>query len=140
MYYALSMFIGFCIAAMVAANGGLTNSYGVYLASVLIHAVGLVAVIIVQLLRREPLRPRQRLPFFYFLGGAVGVATTVFNNLAFGKISISAIVALGLLGQSIASVVIDHFGLFGMPKRNFNKKKLIGLVFLAAGITVMILY
>ncbi len=40
--------------------------------------------------------------------------TTAFSNYAYGKISITGIIALGLLGQAMASLVIDWLGLFGM--------------------------
>lgn len=72
------------------------------------------------------------------MGGMIGVFTIVFNNMAFGKISVSAILALGLLGQSITSIFADHFGIFKMPKIKFNKRKIIGVAFLIAGIFVMI--
>ncbi|HBE77200.1 MAG TPA: hypothetical protein DDW65_05390, partial [Firmicutes bacterium] len=73
-----------------------------------------------------------------FLGGAIGVATTLFNNFAFGKISISAIVALGLLGQTVTALVIDQFGLLGMPIRKFNKGKLGGLLLSALGVIYLL--
>ena len=79
-----------------------------------------------------------RYPVYLYLGGAIGVLTTIFNNLAFGRISVSAILALGLLGQSITGLVIDQYGLFGMPKHPFTKNKLIGLFIIIAGIGSMI--
>jgi len=140
LYYGLSTFAGFLIAVMIAINGGLTNLYGVYTATVIIHVAGLVFLCIWTLAKREKKTVMDtRIPIFYYLGGAVGVATTVFNNVSFGYISVSAILALGLLGQSIASIVIDQFGLFRMPKRSFNRKKLVGIAFITLGIVLMIL-
>jgi transporter family-2 protein len=52
-------------------------------------------------------------------------------------LGISIPLALGLFGQSLASIIIDHFGLFGMKSIRFRKKKIIGLVFVAAGIVLM---
>ena len=140
MYYGLSTFTGFLIAVMIVINGGLTNLYGVYTATVIIHVAGLVFLCIWMLIKREGKSVMDtRLPFFYYIGGAIGVATTVFNNVSFGHISVSAILALGLLGQSIASIVIDHFGLLRMPKASFNRKKLLGIAFIVLGIVLMIL-
>lgn len=137
MYYFLSMLTGFLITAMIVINGRLTGGYGVYFATVLIHISGLAVASAYSFLKREKIKPPAGLPIHFFMGGLIGVATTVFNNLSFGKISVSAILGLGLLGQSIASLVVDHFGLFQMPKRAFNSKKLIGIAFVMAGIGII---
>lgn len=138
MYYLLALFIGFCCAFMLVQNGALSDGVGVYLSTVLIHVVGLVTVGLVQLFRRQSLKPRAKLPFYYFLGGLFGVIPTAFNNIAFGVISVSAILALGLLGQSLTSILIDHFGLFGVKKQPFRKEKLVGIGFVVGGIALML--
>ena len=137
MFYALSLLTGILISVMVAFNGGLTAQYGIYSATVIIHIVGLCLISAVVLFKREPVFA-QRYAWFLYLGGAIGVMTTVFNNFAFGRISVSAILALGLLGQSTAGIVIDQFGLFQMPRHPFTKQKLIGLSLILAGIASMI--
>lgn len=139
MFYTLAMFIGFLVAVMVALNGGLSASYGPWLGTVIVHVAGLLTVLVVYAFRRGPLLPTMRVPLYYFLGGVIGMGTTVFNNLAFGTISLSAITGLGLLGQAAASLIIDHFGLMGMEKRPFQPKKLVGYAFLVGGILLIML-
>lgn len=77
-----------------------------------------------------------------YLGGAVGVLTTLFNNFAYGKISTTSIVALGLFGQFLTSVWIDGFGLFGMEHRPIHGKspcgRFVGCLFALAGILAML--
>lgn len=156
MYYLYSILIGILIATMIVVNGGLTSHYGVYAATAIIHFIGLIFVYVLLKIKHEkvlsnkhswiPWRQskmeedihNKKLPFYLYLGGALGMLTTVFNNVAFGKISVSAILALGLLGQSIVSLFIDQFGLFGMPKCSFPKKKLIGIFFVILGIMFMV--
>lgn len=138
MYYLLSLLISALIAVMIVINGSLTDVLGVYLATVCIHIVGLIAVSAACYLKKTKLRPGERLSPGFFLGGAIGVATTVFNNMAFGKISVSAILALGLLGQAITALFIDQYGLFGMPVRPFTPAKLAGLAFTLAGVTFLL--
>jgi len=122
---------------MIAVNGGLTTHYGVYTATIIIHMVGLIVIIAVVLYKRERFFPA-RYPWFLYMGGAIGVFTTVANNLSFGRISVSAILALGLLGQSVTGFVIDQYGLLGMKKYPFAKQQLIGLSLILAGIGAMI--
>lgn len=138
MFYLLSMLTGALIALMVAVNGALTGYWGVYPATVAIHVVGLALITVACLLRREKPWTRRGLPLWMYAGGLIGVATTVFNNLAFGRISLSAIVALSLLGQAVTALVIDQFALMGMPRRAFRPAKLAGLLFMLAGCAYML--
>lgn len=138
MYYLLAMLCGLLISSMIAINGNLTSWYGVYPATVIIHLMGLIPLAIVVKTKHIKLRLPKGVPLYYLLGGAIGVGTTVFNNLAFGIISISAILALGLLGQSVSSILIDNFGWFGMEKRPFRKGKVVGLAFVLMGIVLLI--
>lgn len=138
MYYLLSVIAGLLTTTMIAFNGGLTDFYGTYSATVIIHFIGLIFVICYMIYKKEKFLPKTKLPWFYFLGGAIGVATTVFNNMAFSVLGASALLALTLLGQSVTAIIIDHFGLFGMPQNRFDKKKLIGLFFVLVGIIFII--
>ncbi len=138
MYYLLSIVCGVFIASMIVFNGSLTSCYGVYSAAVLIHLIGLIPLSIIMAIKHIKIRLPKGLPFYYMLGGTIGVATTVFNNISFGVISISAILALSLLGQSITSILIDQYGWLGMEKRPFNQKKIIGLIFVLIGIVLLI--
>jgi len=137
MFYFLSLLMGILITVMIAVNGGLTTHYGVYTATVVIHIVGLVLIVAVVAIKKERFFPA-RFPWFMYLGGAIGVLTTVFNNLSFGRISVSAILALGLFGQSVTGLIVDQYGLFGMQKHPFTKEKSIGLLLIIAGIAAMI--
>jgi len=137
MYYFLSLLTGILISVMIAFNGGLTTQFGVYTATVIVHIVGLTFITIFAIAKRERLFSNRQ-AWFLYLGGAIGVLTTIFNNFAFGRISISAILALGLLGQSVMGLVIDRYGLFNMQQYPFARKKLIGLLFILGGIASLI--
>lgn len=138
MHFLFSMITGILIAIMIVANGELASGFGIYSSTAIIHLVGLIFISIVYVLKKRPKQSAKKLPAYLYLGGLLGVGTIVFNNMAFGKISISAILALGLLGQSLAAIVIDQFGWFNMPKVAFRKRKLIGLSFVLLGILIMV--
>lgn len=138
MYFLFSMIAGVLIALMIVVNGELASSFGLYSSTAIIHLVGLVFISIAYIFSKKPEPKSKKPPFYLYIGGMIGVFTIVFNNMAFGKISISAILALGLLGQSITSIIIDQFGLMKMPKVAFNKRKIIGLIFVLTGILMMV--
>lgn len=73
-----------------------------------------------------------------YLGGVIGILTTLFNNFAFGKISMTGLVALSLFGETVTALTIDVTGLFGMQKRRMKPRVLVGLVFSLAGILLML--
>ena len=84
MYYLLSLITGILVAVMITVNGGLTTLYGVYSATVVIHIVGLLLIGSIILFRRE--KPFVRgLPWYLYIGGVIGVATTACTNYAFGR-------------------------------------------------------
>ena len=66
------------------------------------------------------------------------VITTFCNNFAFGKISLTSIIAIGLLGQSMTALCIDSFGLLSMQKYPFKKYTLIGLGLSLVGMGLML--
>ena len=138
MYYFIAIGIGALISLLVTANGGLAESFGSYSATVAIHIIGLLAASVIVAARRQRLIPRQKITLLFYLGGAVGVGTTLFNNLAFGFVSISALLALSLFGQTCTSLIVDQFGLLGMPKRPLRRAAVPGLLFAIGGIFCLI--
>lgn len=135
----LSVAIGGLIAIMVYLNGALGIKTGNYFSSILIHIAGLVLVSLVILIKKEKNPYHKRAPYGYYLAGAVGALTVVLNNAAFPKLGIAIPVAVGLLGQSITSIVVDHFGWFGIQKVPFQKKKLIGFSIMLVGIVLLMI-
>lgn len=136
MYYLLSLITGLLISVMIAFNGGLTELYGVYSATVIIHIAGLLVISIAAAVKRKRLYSGG-IAWYLYLGGAIGVVTTVFNNFAFSRISVTSILALGLFGQSITGLIIDQHGLLNMPKHPFQNRKISGLALILCGIISM---
>lgn len=137
MYHILALLAGLLVSIMVALNGGLAEQYGVHTASVLLHIVGLVSIGAVACLKRD--RPfAKRLPWYLYLGGAIGVLIVLFTNVSFAYISVSAILALGLFGQGVLGLVVDQYGWMGMSKHPFHVRKLLGLTLVLVGIFSMI--
>jgi bacterial/archaeal transporter family-2 protein len=61
----------------------------------------------------------------------------MFNNLSYSALGVSLPVALGLLGQILTSLAFDHYGILGMPRIRFKKKKIVGLLIIVIGISIM---
>ena len=136
----VSGFIGALIAIMILFNGTLSNHTGNYTSSVLIHSIGLIGVVITLLITKSKFNLQKNIPLYLYSAGAIGFCTIIFNNISFPVLGVSLTLALGLLGQALASIVIDHFGLLGMKSIHFEKKKLIGLTLVSLGVLIMTLF
>src|ERR1700761_1751454 len=53
------------------------------------------------------------------------------------RLGTASFVAFILIAQLVTSAVVDQFGLFGITRRPVDTTKLIGLIVIAAGITIM---
>jgi transporter family-2 protein len=135
----LSALSGVMIAVMILMNGQLSAVWGSWAAAVIIHLVGLGVLLIWMLLRREKPFVRSGMPLALYLGGAVGAVSTVFTNMSTPVIGVSATLALGLLGQTAMSALIDGFGVLGAKKARFRLRTAAGMALIALGIWVMTL-
>ena len=139
MNYFISIFTGIVLAIMISLNGGLGNISGNYASSVIIHFVGLIGIIFVLIFTKSKIKNLKGIPFYMFTGGLIGILTVLFTNIGFSGLGVSLTVSLSLLGQLITSLIIDHFWYFNMPVIEFDKKKILGLIIIIAGIYVMTL-
>ena len=137
MYNIIAVIIGMLIALMVFFNGMLSQAVGSYLATVIIHTVGVIICFIFISIKKQKIFENHKLPVWMYLGGVIGVGTTLFNNMAFGHISISSILVLSFLGEITASLIIDQFGFFSLEKRKINKKKILSLIIMLSGIFII---
>jgi len=135
-----SVLLGVLIAIMTMFNGCLSNATGNFISTVIIHIIGLFSIIVVLLIRKSKIKIQKGIPFYLYSAGAIGVFTVLFSNLSFSAFGVSITLSLGLLGQTLSSIIIDHFGLLGMKVIKFQKKKIIGLIFITFGIFIMTIF
>lgn len=135
----IALLDGVILAVMIMMNGTLANVYGNYSATVYIHLSGLLMVIIYMIMKKEKLKKAtEAVPWYLYAGGAIGVLTVVFNNLTFLHLGVTITLALGLLGQTVFSLLFDQWGVLGTKVIKLEKKKIIGLSLIILGIVAMI--
>jgi len=139
MYLFLCLLSGVLLAMVITLNGSLTEYYGPWLATVVVHIVGTLGAYLVMKAMRQPHRPTEKIPLWMYSGGAIGILTTIFQSVAFARLGVTAILALSLFGQTVTSVVIDSFGIGGMEKRRVNKATVLGVLVSMCGIGYLLL-
>lgn len=109
--------------------------------SFLIATLAMVAASVVALALPDTPRPTldgvSAMPWWGWLGGFAGAiyVTTVFTALP--VIGAAATVGLTVAGQQVASVFVDKFGWFRLPKRPVSGIRLLGVGLLLAGVAAM---
>jgi len=136
MFSALAPLVGVLITLMNGLNSRFSESVGSLVACLAIHVAGLSAVSLLLLVKKEARVPG-RLPFYYFLGGVIGVGTVFSSAYAFTALGASLAVALALLGQTIFSLVVDSTSFLGRTKHPFTLLSLPGLALAVAGASVI---
>lgn len=139
MDFVLATLCGIIVTTMNVFNGQLSDYTGVYLSTVIIHLVGLVTFLIIMKIKDKKVCFKKKIPLYMYCGGCIGVLTVIFNVFAIGKIGASLMIALGLLGQMMTSLLLENKGWLATSIRKLNIGKIIGLAVVCLGIGVMLL-
>ena len=138
LFAALAIAAGVAAALQAATNAGLSKSAGlgpalvVNTVVVLIGALGLWAA----LGAKTTFFP-ESVSWTFYLGGLYGFVIIASLAFVFPKIGAAYAIALVVAGQCGAALVVDHFGLVGMPRDPVTTQRVIGVALVAAGAVVM---
>ena len=138
MYLLLSFLCGLIVSTMNIFNGQLSAHCGAYLATVIIHLIGLITFTLIMFLKKQEISFKHHLPFILYTGGVIGVLTVIFNIIAVNNIGAALLTALGLLGQMIISIILEPKGWLGSLKRKLTPLKWLSLIIVTIGIGVMV--
>lgn len=139
MYKNLALFNGMLLAIMIFYNGMLGRIIGPYMSTLVFHVLGFILILTISMIRKNRLPNLKKLPFIFFLPGVLGVVTILLNNICIPKIGITLTVGVSLYGQLVTSILVEHFGLFGMSINRFRKEKILGFLIISLGTIVMII-
>lgn len=113
-------------------------SFAVGTISFFVATFAMAAVMLLALAWRKTPRPSiagvRTMPWWGWLGGLAGATyvTTVFT--AIPVIGAAAAVGFTVAGQQVASVFVDRYGWFRLPKRPVSGPRLVGVLLLLAGV------
>ncbi len=135
---AIMILAGLGIPIMAALNSSLgTRLANPVLAAATLFALALVITLLVLALQSSPLLLRiEGIPPHLFTGGCFVAFYVLSITWIAPRIGVGNAVFLVLLGQLLASAVIDHFALLGAPRSSLSWQRAIGLVLMAAGVVL----
>lgn len=101
---------------------------------------GTLTMVAVLLVMREPwISPAAiaKSSWASWAGGAFGVIYIVLAILLIPRLGAATVLALIVTGQLLASLVFDHFGLFGLPQQPADLFRILGALMLLGGVLLI---
>ncbi|HEY0454908.1 MAG TPA: DMT family transporter [Verrucomicrobiae bacterium] len=75
-----------------------------------------------------------KVPPHLYLGGVCGVVIISIAAWIFPRLGVGYAVVLGIVGQLLTALLIDHNGWFGIPCKPMTLTRVIGMILLLAGV------
>ncbi len=131
--------------AMLAVQAGLNSEMGravkspVYGALISFVAGG-IALFAYCVATRVPLgnvRKAFELPWYYWMGGVLGGFYVVAIIVLAPRLGVALTIGLTVAGQMVFSLLIDHYGLLGIPVHTINWMRVLGVSLIIGGVVLL---
>jgi bacterial/archaeal transporter family-2 protein len=142
----LGIAAGVSFAAQAAVNANLKTGLGSASAAAFVSYLGGTIVMAVVLAANQRVGPGpaplttallSRIPWWAWCGGLLGSIYVMISIVLLPRLGAATVLSLFVLGQMLASVAFDHFGLFGLTPRAADPARAFGAVLLVIGVLLM---
>ena len=141
----LFMLLALVAGAMMPTQAATNNKMAVIVDSPLLSAfisflVGTVALFVYVLVSGVPianLTSSKDAPAIAWIGGLLGAFFVTAAVVLVPRLGVAMTFSLIIAGQMIATLIIDHFGLLGVPVKEVSVARLGGIVLIAAGVVLI---
>lgn len=135
-WFVLPLLVGLVQPVIWRLNVAMARGTGDMEAAAILHGVGLIVGLgwVGLGLRGSPgLAGLAQVPWWAWLGGAVGVTGMAAINRTIPVLGVSSALALLVAAQFISSVAFEHYGWLGVAMRPASPERWLGAVLLALG-------
>ncbi|BBO70992.1 membrane protein [Desulfosarcina alkanivorans] len=128
------LFLALCVGGLLPVQGSINAHLGKSLnhplQATFVSFFGAIVVLFLLLLALNPSLPSvsqlKSTPAFYYTGGIYGVVFVTTILMLAPRIGIANTLVATIIGQLIVSVILDHFGAFGLVRHPVNGFRLMG--------------
>jgi bacterial/archaeal transporter family-2 protein len=125
---------GMAVGAQASIAGEMSPLVGGAATSFIVHLGGTILSGVLLVVRGdEQLHNWRQLNWYMWAAGAVGVVLYLVFAYAIPRLGAATTLALLLIGQLFAAMLIDHFGLFGLPLRHIDGSRAMAAILLISG-------
>jgi transporter family-2 protein len=138
LYAGFAFVVGAGLAAQAAVNTGLREYVGgPVIAAAVSFLVGLIFLLVVALIAGaasgvSPLRLAAA-PWWAWVGGVIGAIYILASIVLTPKVGVGVVISLAVAGQLVGALIIDQFGLFGLPAHQLSPLRAVGVALLICG-------
>jgi transporter family-2 protein len=140
----LAVAIGVLVGVQPAINGRLGHFTGNPALAALLSTLTSTACLLIYCLILRPDLPAFSMlrtgPWWMWTGGIIGAVYVAVSLNLVQRLGATVLVAVVLVGQMIAALVVDHYGLFGLSESPLTIQRVAGVVLLIAGLALIRLY
>lgn len=137
----LAMIAGMSVVIQQAINANLRSGLNsAAWAGFVSYAVGTLCMLVLAAVMREGVptaTAMARTNWWAWTGGFFGAVFIALAILLVPRLGAASFIALLVAGQMVASMAIDHFGLFGIPEQPLSGTRLIGALLLVAAVALI---
>lgn len=141
MLLGIAVVLGLAVGVQPVINARLGNFAGNAAVAALISTVTSTTCLTLYVLIVRPGLPSwgslRAGPWWMWTGGIIGaVYVAVSLNLA-QRLGATVLVAVVLIGQMIAAILVDHYGLFGLDQQEISPLRILGVICLIVGVILI---
>lgn len=140
-FIALAVLAGAMIPFQSAMNTQLGKSLqSPYFSALTVFVVAAIGLTIYNLVSRQPLPGGAQFagaPWWGYLGGVLGGAYILLIVICAPRLGIGTVTLMVLLGQVLAALVIDQFGLLNAPLHALTWQRAVGVLLVLIGVYIV---
>ncbi|MBC7891427.1 MAG: DMT family transporter [Sphingobacteriaceae bacterium] len=137
----LAVLIGAILPVQAGLNAQLARVAGNPVWSALISfgtgTLGLIAYLLVNRVGLTTVTALRAAPWYLYLGGLLGAVYVTMILLLVSRLGVALTFGLTIAGQMLLSLVLDHFGLLGLPMQPVSAGRLAGVALLVVGVILI---
>jgi len=129
---------GVAVAVQPSINARLAEKTGYLQAATVSFAVGTLILLLISLsVHQGSFRKATEADWWQFSGGLFGAFFVTMTIVGVPRIGTTAVLALTIVSQLVAGMLMDHYGLFGMKGIPIDFKRMLGVALLLVGVALI---
>lgn len=134
--------VTFCVGILIPIQAGINAQFGRFLghpilASFLSFAVASTVLFFTTQVLQLQWPSWERIsscPWWFWLGGLIGAMFITATIIIAPRVGASTMLAIIVAGQMLASLLVDHYGLIGLPHHPASLMRWVGVLLLIFGV------
>lgn len=131
----IAIFIGMCVCLQPVFNNNVSKSVGTYEAALISITITFILITCIALIfGKGDFGKWSEVPKYFYFAGTFGVVVVVGSIFSIRLLGPAMAISIVIFAQIFMSVILEHFGLFGVEQVSINFTRIIGVLLMIGGI------